>query len=520
MPVITPSERTRQDPSHGPIGNLRLTANVGWNLLGIGLPLLVALAAIPLLLKGIGPARFGLLSIIWALITYFTLFDLGLGRAITKLVAERLGDQSKRDIPPLVITALAMISVLGIFAAVVLASLTPLLVDLVLHAPEQLRREAYHAFTALAVCAPFLVVSSALIGLLQAHQNFRAASVVRMTTGSLTFLAPLLALHWTTNLAILASSMAGARLIAALGYAIQCIRLFPEIWHNGYVDRSFIKPLLQYGTWFTVSNVVGPFMVYLDRFLIGAALNLAAVAYYTTPYEVVTRLWIFPAALVDVLFPAFSTNFVSNSSRIRFLFRRACLVTLIAMALPVSLIVLFAREALTVWLGSSFGTTSSDVLRWLAVGVLINSVARLPQALIQSAGRPDIVAKLHLIELPIYITALWGLLSSMGVVGAAVAWTSRVALDALAFFWFAGKVMPELRSVSMRTAALTVLVSLLVGMLAFVSAMAIKLGFAFAILFGAVIVTYRWTRSIRFRANLTDSTLGQAAQNSVSTKSR
>ena len=44
----------------------------------------------------------------------------------------------------------------------------------------------------------------------------------------------------------------------------------------------------------TVSNVVGPIMVYLDRFLIGALLPMAAVTQYVTPYEVVTKLTVIP----------------------------------------------------------------------------------------------------------------------------------------------------------------------------------------------------------------------------------
>ncbi len=47
-------------------------------------------------------------------------------------------------------------------------------------------------------------------------------------------------------------------------------------------------------------------MVYLDRFVIGAAIALPAVAYYSAPYEIVTRLWLIPAALAGVLFPAFA----------------------------------------------------------------------------------------------------------------------------------------------------------------------------------------------------------------------
>ena len=50
--------------------------------------MLVALVAIPILVDGLGTARFGILTLAWMVVGYFSLFDLGLGRALTKLTAK------------------------------------------------------------------------------------------------------------------------------------------------------------------------------------------------------------------------------------------------------------------------------------------------------------------------------------------------------------------------------------------------------------------------------------------------
>ena len=80
-------------------GGRRLARNVVWNLLGTGAPLLVAIVAIPLLIQGLGTARFGVLTLAWLVVGYFSLFDLGLGRALTKLVAEKLGKGQDDETP-------------------------------------------------------------------------------------------------------------------------------------------------------------------------------------------------------------------------------------------------------------------------------------------------------------------------------------------------------------------------------------------------------------------------------------
>jgi len=67
-----------------------LARNTILNVLGYSLPMLVAIFAIPPLVKGLGTERFGILTLAWVIIGYLSLFDLGLGRALTKLVAEKL----------------------------------------------------------------------------------------------------------------------------------------------------------------------------------------------------------------------------------------------------------------------------------------------------------------------------------------------------------------------------------------------------------------------------------------------
>jgi O-antigen/teichoic acid export membrane protein len=45
-----------------------------------------------------------------------------------------------------------------------------------------------------------------------------------------------------------------------------------------------------------------------------------------------------------------------------------------------------------------------------------------------------------MIELPVYIIVAWILINNFGIIGAAGAWTLRVAIDALLLFWAAFRV--------------------------------------------------------------------------------
>jgi O-antigen/teichoic acid export membrane protein len=121
----------------------------------------------------------------------------------------------------------------------------------------------------------------------------------------------------------------------------------------------------------------------------------------------------------------------------------------------VLVIVVFAPEGLRVWLGPSFAENGGPVIRWLAAGVFVNSLTHVPFALIQSAGRPDLTAKMHLLELPLYLAALWLLTMRLGIQGAAIAWTGRITFDACLIWLFAQRRLPRGSTFLVRVAAKT-----------------------------------------------------------------
>ena len=102
---------------------------------------------------------------------------------------------------------------------------------------------------------------------------------------------------------------------------------------------------------------------------------------------------------------------------------------------------------------------STLVLQLLTIGILINALARVPFTLIQGVGRPDITAKLHLIELPVYLVSIWFLLRGYALEGAAIAWVLRASLDAIVLFVVAHKFLPIRKDRSVLL-ALVILLSL------------------------------------------------------------
>ncbi len=439
-PAPAPAESSaaeRASPSPPRAGARALLRGTAWNQLGQLLPVLAALLLVPRLVHGLGVERFGVLSLAWMLIGYFTLFDLGVSGALTRLVAERLGARREAEVPALVWTSLAFTAAMGALGAILLASLAPWLVRGALHVPPPLRGETLGLAWVLAGCLPIVTATSALAGVLAAQQRFGVLNAIRIPMGVMTYAGPLLVLLCSSSLVHVGLALAAVRLLGGLAHFAACLAGTPGLRAGPVLRRRLLGPIVSFGGWMSVTAVVGPVMVYFDRFLIGGMLSLAMVAYYTTPFDLTSRLMILSMPIVNVLFPAFAASYDLDRARAARLFAlgvRAVMVLIFPVAF---LLALFPRELLTLWLGASFAAHSSAVLRLLAIGVFLNGPALVALSLVQSSGRPDLGARLHLAETPLYLVGLWLLIRADGIEGAAIAWLARVAVDTSALLLLA-----------------------------------------------------------------------------------
>ena len=122
----------------------------------------------------------------------------------------------------------------------------------------------------------------------------------------------------------------------------------------------------------------------------------------------------------------------------------ASIRSIVLLLVPVLLVLfLFASEGLEAWVGADYAAEGAVVVRWLAIGLLFNGLAQVPFALVQGIGRPDITARFHLLEVPIFLALLWWALERHGLAGAASAWSFRALLDAVLLFWAARRLLPD-----------------------------------------------------------------------------
>lgn len=407
-----------------------LARNTVFNIAGQAIPALVAMASIPATIHGLGPERFGLIGLAWVVLGYFTFLDLGMGYAATRLVADALGRNDLRRVPPIVGSAGAVQIGVGLVGAAVLFAAAPFLVDDFLRVAATLRDDAVRTFRILSAGVPLVLLTASLRAILSARQRFGLINAITIPASVVNFLIPLAGALWAWSLAQIAALLLAGRVAAMLAFLVLAAREIPGLVSGAAPRQNIVRELLGFGLWTAITNALAGVFTSLDRFLLGSLRNMTAVGFYTAPQELVLRLSILPASLTATLFPALTTlDARKEVARVRELYARSLRFLSASVGAAALLLVAIGPDLLRVWLGAESAAHAGIALQFLALGILVNAIAYVPSAYLHSINRPDLPAKMHLLQLPVFLGLAWLLMPRFGPAGAGAVWFARAALD-------------------------------------------------------------------------------------------
>ena len=406
------------------------------NLTGAATPMLITLLVVPVYLQLVGEVRYGVLVLVWLVLGYFEFFDFGIGKATANHLAKlRNAPISEREAA--FWTGAFINGLLGLLGGLVLLAAGRYGVHTYFGAklPSELHDEVGMTLPWLAASVPIGTVSAIGVAALEAREQFLALNLLQVFVTVLIQLSPLLVVWWRgPALDGLVAATVLCRVVANVPVFLACRRYLP-LENRPHIHRSLAPQLFRYGGWVTVTAIISPILVSIDRLMIGSQLGMSAVTRYAVPYSLVTKFQILPASLVRTLFPRFSLFDWEECA----LLAQKAVSGLAAMTLPLIVAaVLVMKPFLHFWISADFAETSAPLGGILLIGVWVNNLAWVPAVLLQAQGRPGAVAKLHVLELVPYLAILWLGLAWAGLQGAAWAWVLRVTVDAVLMFWVSG----------------------------------------------------------------------------------
>lgn len=424
-----------------------------WSVVGLVLPLLSAAVFFPVLLARLQAERFGIMALAWSLLSAASVLDLGIGRATTQYVAALRGRRAFQVIPATVEVARHLsIKYSGIGCTLFLLAVL-LGADALIKHHSVSDQELRHAALIIIAILPVQVLSALYRGIIEAFEDFRVTSLIRLYQGLIDFVGPFLISYVTHSLTALTGSLLAGRLIglAFLHRSAQHhlrtlasaeTRPDEDTTANTIQDSSdpaaIRQQLNRFGKWMTISNIANPLLMQADRFIIAGTLSAAVLTTYYIPYTIVIQSTILFSAITTVMFPVLTARLQADPAAGQLMFRHwrnrmtvaaAALYVVLCLAIPI---------ILHYWMGAKTGPESAHIGQILCAGAFFFTLSVIFTSYLHAQGRVHVCAILQIIELILYIPALYFATHLYGLYGASIAWVIRALIDAVALGWAAG----------------------------------------------------------------------------------
>lgn len=399
-----------------------------WSVAGQVAPMAVAMVTIPRLLHTMGDERFGLLMLLWLLVGYFSILDLGLGRALI-LAFSRLhpGAEDRKEISSVYWTGLAILVSLGVLAGAIVDPLAPAICGLVGVTPA-LMDEASDALRIAGWTMPAILVLHVFLGLPTAFQRQRELNFLRIPAGMFSHLVPFTMVAWTVDLRDLMWANLALRLVLLVPHAMVAYRIQPIDWPPRPSTASAAM-LLGTGSWMMVTNIVAPLLTNVDRLLIGHVSGPAALSSYAPAMDLASKAFLLPGVCLSLLFPALGHHIAHAPEKAVAMYSMSLRAMAWWMTPFLVLAVGLSGPAMRLWLGERHGVPAGVFLSVFFVGLLCSLTAQIPFLAIQASGKAWQSSILHAIELPLYIGGLWLAIHHGNLVAVAWIWSLRHLAD-------------------------------------------------------------------------------------------
>lgn len=434
-PGLPADGRTAPSPEPVAVTSAQVAAAGAWGFGGRAALLIASLGATPFLIRLLGPADFGLWTILLLATGWASYADLGMGIASTKFGAGYYARDDARGESSVVWTALGLMAVTAGCVATALALAAHSILAGLLHAEGGL---AAAGTVALRIgCAIFVLQSvAAIVNTPQVVRlRWRQWTVLTTSLNLLgTIAAPVALAVFGGGVTTVAAVNLAVSILLVAGNLVLAVRLQPALLHPRF-DRAVLRKLCAYGGALTLAGLAIAPLTTAERFFLAHNHSTMAVAYLAVAGNLATTLQVLPEQLTAPFLPGLARLEAAGQLReLRALYRQG-LSGLFLLITPAAVLLAFiARPFLSLWAGPRYGVHSTAPFLILVAGVWCDCLAWMPMSYLLSSGRTKLIACIRGAEVIPYLVAAWIVTEHFGVIGAAAVWSAGCALDSALLF--------------------------------------------------------------------------------------
>jgi O-antigen/teichoic acid export membrane protein len=402
----------------------RFLGNVLWNWTGAAVQLLAGLIISPLIIRKLGPERYGIWALVYSMTSYYGLVDFGVRSAVVRYAAHHRARGENDQLNELINTTLlyfSMVCLVLMAVTVVLWQQAGWLSDLFRVSPAH--REEFRWLILVVGFGIAIGMSQGVFsGGVEGFQRFDLSNRIRIGISALRVLGWLGLLLAGYGLIAMGMWMLVACVVLFAAYFYCFRRIFPE-WRlsRRSVKLAVFKQAAGYGGQTFLATMGTRSLDQTPSLLIGYFRGTADVGYYNFPLRLVQYA---SEAISNVGFVAAPQSAAlaakgdhATVARLGIYANRYCL----ALYMPLLLyMLLYGSELFTVWLKPGFAMHSAPLLPVLFAGFAAGQAAQFcSSAILFGMGKQRGYAFAVLAEAAASVAAMILVIPRWGILGAA-----------------------------------------------------------------------------------------------------
>ena len=398
----------------------RLAGNSLWSLGGWAATMALSFVATPVTIRQLGAEAYGVLALLITVIAPLGLFDMGMGEATVKYMAESFGRNAPREAEAYLRSTMLFNLIVGLAGAVVIAVLANWIVVSMFNIPTHYHAMARMALYLVGLNWALTQISQTYVGALTALQRYRTISLATLWVQAGTLLVGIVVLLSGGNLLHLVISQSSCAGVAVIGWHFAAQAALPDFSFLPHWNVTAFRRASGMGIWQMVNKIGGLLSFRAQYWLLGASLPVTAVGYYNLGYQVVTPVYLIAFKVGQVVFPAVSH--LQGQGRENDAARHTISATWICSFFGVSLItavLCLAPDFLRLWVGEQVAQAVAPTLRVLALNNAVSMAFAVPNFYLLGTGRSHWLAVMAIFQGVITFGTAYLLLPGHGLIGAA-----------------------------------------------------------------------------------------------------
>ncbi|WP_084201395.1 oligosaccharide flippase family protein [Geobacter pickeringii] len=348
----------------------KLIINSSSNILTMVVKVVCSFIMTPVIVKALGNYDYGLWEIVFALVGYMGLLDIGMRPAVVRYVAkyEAVGD--KKSINELFSTAITFSLLIGIFGCLILVVWGVINPNILSENNKESVKYLY--FLVIIGCQLFVqfpgLIAECVHAGYQRYNLYNNITIINTLIGNSIVYVLLKNGHGLVTLAL------GNAIGVTVKYLIYLILLLTDKyggirWKARYISIPMLKKLLNFGGKSFVTALSTTAISNSSSLIIGIYCNPAMIPFYSIPKRLISYLNDMSNTITNVFMPTFSQLYALrdvNAMRRMYL---ASTKYIIGVTYPLIIgISILGNPFLKIWMGQVYAEKSQKVLILLAIG--------------------------------------------------------------------------------------------------------------------------------------------------------